>query len=149
MRHRVMPASESTHVTGRRAVATIVDFLILAGTYDLLVIGFGEVSHPGPWYWRGSFPEVLPNIAFGIGAICYFIVMEAYLGRTIGKMVTGIKVVDEKTLMTPNLGQASIRTVSRLIDGLLAYGVAMIFVFLTDKRQRLGDLVAETLVVRS
>jgi uncharacterized RDD family membrane protein YckC len=38
--------------------------------------------------------------------------------------------------------------VLRLVDGLLTYTVAFVVVLTSAKRQRLGDMVAHTLVVR-
>jgi uncharacterized RDD family membrane protein YckC len=42
-----------------------------------------------------------------------------------------------------------LRTVLRLIDGILGYLVAFIVVLASDRRRRLGDMVAKTLVVRA
>jgi hypothetical protein len=43
---------------------------------------------------------------------------------------------------------AAIRTLLRLVNSLLGYAVAFITVLVPDKRQRLGDMAARTLVVR-
>jgi uncharacterized RDD family membrane protein YckC len=61
----------------------------------------------------------------------------------------GIKVVAEATGQTPGIAAAAIRTLLRLIDSLLGYAVAFITVLASDKRQRLGDMAARTLVVRT
>jgi uncharacterized RDD family membrane protein YckC len=37
----------------------------------------------------------------------------------------------------------------RIVDGLFSYAVAFITVLISDRRQRLGDMAAHTLVVRS
>jgi uncharacterized RDD family membrane protein YckC len=68
--------------------------------------------------------------------IGYYVLLEGYLGQTVGKMVTGIKVVSEATGVTPGLAKAAIRTVLRLIDGLFTYTVAFIAVQVSGKRQR-------------
>ncbi|WP_266096559.1 RDD family protein [Rubrobacter marinus] len=41
------------------------------------------------------------------------------------------------------------RTLLRVVDGLLSYGVAFVAVLVSEKRQRLGDMMARTLVVRA
>lgn len=64
-------------------------------------------------------------------------------------MVTGIRVIDESTGDGASLRAALLRTVLRVVDGLAGYLVAFIIVLITSKRQRLGDLAAHTLVVRS
>jgi uncharacterized RDD family membrane protein YckC len=49
----------------------------------------------------------------------------------------------------PSLAQAFVRTVFRLVDGLGFYAVGALFMRMTPERQRLGDRVAGTIVVRS
>ncbi|HYI46443.1 MAG TPA: RDD family protein [Actinomycetota bacterium] len=143
-----LATSESVHVTGRRIVATLLDGLLLGLVYNVLVGIFGEISNPAPWHWEGAMPSVLPNVLYAVGAIAYFVLMEAYVGQTLGKMVMGIEVVREDTGGPPGLAAASIRTLLRLIDGSLGYLVAFITVLVSQKRQRLGDMAAHTLVVR-
>jgi uncharacterized RDD family membrane protein YckC len=77
----------------------------------------------------------------------YYVLMEGYLGQTVGKMLTGIKVVRGGTGEVPGLKAAAIRTVLRLVDGLASYVVALVAVLVTPERQRLGDMAAHTLVV--
>jgi uncharacterized RDD family membrane protein YckC len=74
--------------------------------------------------------------------------LEGYLGQTLGKMLLGIKVVREDNGGVPGLGAAAIRTVLRIIGGILFYLVAFISVLATQKNRRLGDMAANTLVVR-
>jgi uncharacterized RDD family membrane protein YckC len=64
-------------------------------------------------------------------------------------MLLGIKVVREDSGEVPGIKTAAIRTVLRIIDGLLFYLVAFISVLASGKNQRLGDMVAHTLVVRT
>jgi uncharacterized RDD family membrane protein YckC len=66
----------------------------------------------------------------------------------LGKMLYGIKVIREDDGEVPGLKAATIRTLLRIVDGLFSYLVAFITVLITEKRQRLGDMAAHTLVVR-
>ena len=144
-----MPA-EATHVTGRRVLATIIDGLIFGGAYWLLALAFGDIHTEGePANWVSGLPA-LAEVAYGILVVAYYVLLEGFLGQTIGKMATGIKVVTEATGQAPpGIAAAAIRTVLRLIDGLFSYLVAFITVLASGKRQRLGDMVANTLVVRA
>ena len=63
-------------------------------------------------------------------------------------MLLGIKVVREDSGEVPGIGAAAIRSVLRIVDGLLAYLVAFVTVLISTKNQRLGDMAAHTLVVR-
>lgn len=69
-------------------------------------------------------------------------------GVHLGKMLYGIKVIREGDGEVPGLKAATIRTLLRIVDGLFSYLVAFITVLITEKRQRLGDMAAHTLVVR-
>ena len=80
--------------------------------------------------------------------IAYYIVMEATLGATLGKMALGLRVV--KTDGSPiGWSESIIRNLLRIVDFLFFYLVAAILIWNSPLRQRLGDQVAKTVVVRS
>jgi uncharacterized RDD family membrane protein YckC len=137
------------HVTGRRVIATIIDGLIFGTVYWLLTLVFGDIRTEGEAAnWASNLPA-WASVAYGLFVVGYYILLEGYLGQTIGKMATGIKVVTEATGATPGVGAAAVRTVLRLVDGLFSYLVAFVTALTSDKRQRLGDMAANTLVVRT
>ena len=138
----------NVHVTGRRIGATIVDGLFLAGVYGVMAAFLGTVVDHDELYWTASMPAAA-NVAYGVLAVTYFLVLESYRGQTLGKMFAGIRVVDELTGDQPTFRAIAIRTGLRLVDGLASYLVAFVTVLLTRKRQRLGNLAAHTLVVAS
>ena len=141
--------AQATRVTGRRVIATLIDGLIFGGAYWLLALAFGDVRTEGDAAnWVANLP-VWVDIAYGLFVIGYYLLLEGYLGQTVGKMATGIKVVAEATGQAPGIAAAAIRTVLRIVDGLFGYAVAFITVLASDKRQRLGDMAAHTLVVRT
>jgi uncharacterized RDD family membrane protein YckC len=140
------PAALEVHVTGRRVLATIVDGIVLSVAFWVMSALFGSASAEGGQV--GASLSGLAALAFFILSVAYFIVLEGYLGQTVGKMLLGIKVVREDTGEVPGIKAAIIRTVMRLIDGLFAYLVAFIAVLASQKNQRLGDMLANTLVVR-
>ena len=93
----------------------------------------------------------LPALIYFLITLLYFIVLEGTVGQTVGKMLLGIQVVREGTGQTPGMGAATIRTLLRIIDAFpffLPYLVGFIVVLVSGKNQRLGDMVANTLVVR-
>jgi uncharacterized RDD family membrane protein YckC len=140
---------QATQVTGRRVVATIIDGLIFGIVYWLLALAFGDVRTEGEAAnWVSNLP-VWASVAYGLFVFAYFVLLEGYLGQTLGKLATGIKVVSEATGTTPGIAPAAARTVLRLIDGLFCYAVAFVSVLASAKRQRLGDMAARTLVVRT
>jgi uncharacterized RDD family membrane protein YckC len=138
----VVGTQENVHVTGRRIPAIIVDGLLIGIPVSLLSMLFGTNEANGG---NVSVPLVsLSTLIFFL----YFVLLEGYLGQTVGKMLLGIKVIREDNGEVPGIGTAVIRTLLRLIDGLFAYLVGFIVVLSSSKRQRLGDMAAHTLVVR-
>jgi uncharacterized RDD family membrane protein YckC len=143
----IVGIQEDVHVTGRRILATVVDGLVFGVLYAVMAMLFGTVTSLGPANWSGSLPA-LPSALYGVLVVLYYILLEGYLGQTVGKMVLGIKVVREDNSEVPGLSGASIRTLLRIVDGLFSYLVAFVTVLISAKNQRLGDMAAHTLVVR-
>ncbi len=70
-------------------------------------------------------------------------------GRTPGRRLTGLQLVMEDGA-TVSLVPAAVRNIVRIVDFLPSlYSVGAIAVLVTPRHQRLGDLAAGTLVVRS
>lgn len=69
-------------------------------------------------------------------------------GRTPGKRALRLRVIDARGLPV-SLYQSLVRNIVRALDFAPAfYGIGAIAIMLTPSRRRLGDLVADTLVVR-
>jgi len=75
--------------------------------------------------------------------------MEGYCGQTIGKMITKIRVVREEDGEKINMEQAFIRNILRLIDCLINYLVGAVLIWRSAKKQRLGDSIAKTVVIKA
>jgi len=103
---------------------------------------------------RGVVPDYVLGAALLIGlvvAILYFPVGEAFWGRTLGKLLTGLVIIDRDG-RPPGVGKALLRTLLRLIEVnplLMGAIPAAIAVLASEHRQRLGDMAARTFVVRS
>jgi uncharacterized RDD family membrane protein YckC len=136
-------------VTGRRVVATMVDGALFGVSYYLLALVFGDIRVEGEAAnWQGNLSAGW-NVVFGVLVVVYYVLLEGHLGQTVGKRVAGITVVSEATGQKPGLSAAAVRTLLRLADGLFAYAVAIAVALTSEKRQRLGDMAAHTLVVRT
>ena len=135
------------HVTGRRVLATLADGIVLGLVFALMSMLFGSSSAQGGQVSASL--EGFSALVYFVLVFAYYILMEGYLGQTVGKMLLGIKVVREDNGGVPGIQTAAIRTVLRLIDGFFFYLVAFISVLASGKNQRLGDMVAHTLVVRT
>jgi uncharacterized RDD family membrane protein YckC len=126
---------------GLRGVAAIVDVVVLFAIFWVVALVTGGTSEGG-FDMQGA-PAFL---GFLIGFL-YYVASEAMYGATLGKMLLGLKVV--KTDGSPIGWQASlIRNVLRIVDGFFVYLIGIILVMTSPTKQRLGDRVAGTVVVR-
>ena len=141
-----------THVIGRRVLATIIDVLLLGVVASLLTAPGALIDGWG----SGQFSDAASSLLFSFGGLAallvyfaYFTIMEGHYGQTLGKMALGIKVVRESDGRAPGTKAAVLRTLMRIVDSIGSYPVAFVVALVSDKNQRLGDMVAKTLVVRA
>jgi uncharacterized RDD family membrane protein YckC len=79
-------------------------------------------------------------------ALYYYFALESMTGQTVGKRVVGLKVVRADG-SSADMRAIGIRTVLRVVDGFAFYLVGLVVMLATgERRQRLGDLVAGTVV---
>ncbi len=78
----------------------------------------------------------------------YFLLFEGFTGQTIGKKIVAIKVVRIDG-QEPTLSDYAVRALFHLVDTVFSAGfLATVLVSSTDKRQRIGDIAANTCVVK-
>jgi uncharacterized RDD family membrane protein YckC len=141
------PPAVNVHVTGRRIVATFIDGIVLGVIFSVFrsVAGLPPQQHSTLDFTQLSTGG---NIGWLLIVVLYYVLLEGLLGRTVGKLATGIKVISEADGRAPGIGRALLRTVLRLIDGIFGYVLGLIIVVNSSRRRRLGDMAADTLVVR-
>jgi uncharacterized RDD family membrane protein YckC len=138
--------ADPTEVVGRRVGAALVDFVVLFLLFLLLGVLIGDTDTGD-----GNASISLEGAGFVVwlvASIAYYGVLEAIDGQTLGKKLLGIRVVADDGSTKATGRQIAIRTVLRLIDGIAFYAVALAVVLATgERRQRIGDLAAGTVVV--
>jgi len=79
----------------------------------------------------------------------YSFVMESFFaGQTVGKIALGIRVVNVNG-ESPSIGDLFLRWAFRMIEIVGSFGaIAILAILVNDKKQRLGGLVSNTLVIR-
>ena len=131
---------------GSRIAATLIDTIILAIISAILMIPvFGAAVFGRGFGLIFSYATLLPLLVF----LAYYVFFETYKdGQTPGKMAVKIKVV--KVSGEPiDIGEALIRNILRIIDGIFFYLIGFIILSMSDKKQRLGDMAAGTIVVKA
>ena len=131
----------------RRGIAWILDILFLSiFFFPATYLYSGKwIMSPEEHLWGISDPIC---IVFLFVIFAYFIIMEAYVSWTVGKRIVGMRVVDSSGSRI-GLSKSIVRNLLRLVDGLPAFNIIGIVLIATSPRkQRFGDRIAKTYVVR-
>ncbi|ELZ91727.1 RDD domain-containing protein [Haloferax mucosum ATCC BAA-1512] len=139
------PDRDDTDVLGSRIGAQIVDTIVGIILSYLVLIPFGAVDSAVGGSGGIAFLGFLVAFVTFVG---YFFLLEGlWDGQTVGKRLFGIKVVKEDGSAC-DIGSSLMRNLLRIIDGFFYYLIGFISMAISDKRQRVGDRLAGTVVVR-
>lgn len=144
---------------GSRFVAVLLDYLLQAAVVIILTIVFlvllSGLSRGGGGAASSSSGSLSTKWTIAIVIAipfllewAYFALFEAFWhGQTPGKRIMKIRVI-QQTGRPVSLFESLARNLVRIIDMLpTAYAIGVICMFITKRQQRLGDLIAGTLVV--
>lgn len=157
-------------IVGRRILATLIDSVIVfailyAGMVTFGGLGLDQRASLAPavvigfylWYVfsvLGFAPLLVLHdysafwFALGVGLwAAYAVVFEATLSATPGKLLTGIVVIAENGDQV-GLRGVVVRNLLRVVDSIGFYFVGFVALSLSSRRQRLGDRLGDTAVVR-
>src|SRR6476620_8574599 len=128
---------------GERIVASIIDLVILVG-YIILMGMFTNFSDELNYKYGWVYLFLFLPVTF------YSLLCETLLdGQSVGKKVMGIKVISLNG-NPASFGQYLIRWLFRLVDLWIgSFVLAVILIAVSEKHQRIGDIVAGTAVVRT
>jgi uncharacterized RDD family membrane protein YckC len=130
---------------GRRLVAGLIDAAPLLAAAAVAALRKQQMDDPA-----GAWDDTIVRAALISGVAFYFAhttVTELLLGRTVGKLICGLRVVGLDG-ERPGPGPLVVRNLLRIIDVLIAF-FPLVLVLYSPLRQRAGDVAAGTLVVLS
>ena len=139
----------ATHVTGRRVVQYLIDAFLVSLIPSLVSIPFDRSN------------STVVHVIGGIVSFCVFVLIgflywvvftRKQNGQTLGMKLLGLRVIS-KGGGPANMAQLSIRWVCLIIDAIpytwpLTGLVGFIVILCSRNRQRVGDHMARTLVIR-
>jgi uncharacterized RDD family membrane protein YckC len=130
---------------GERIVGAIIDGTI-KGSYIIIMLALFVFGNSR--IFSGLYLFFIILLAMPV--VFYSLLSELLLdGQTVGKKIMGIKVISLNG-EAPSFSQYLNRWLFRLIDFTLSgYMVGVIMVAATEKKQRLGDLIAGTVLVKT
>lgn len=123
-----------------RVLARLIDYVVLVAYIVALISLFSYIPAL----------EDIPLVVLGLilPIPLYHLLMELFNhGQSVGKMAMGIKVVNVDGT-SPGLSAFLLRSILAIVD-ITFMGIGLVSIVLTSKSQRLGDLAAGTMVVKS
>ena len=136
---------------GDRAVAAFLDTLIpmpmLFFINTLMAVRLGVVTEDGSYSITGG-PALLSMTLMFLVWMTYAAVGEYRFDGTLGKHIMGIAVrTDDRRPIT--LFQAIVRNLARIVDAIGLYLIGFLVALSSTRSQRIGDRLANTIVVRA
>ena len=140
---------------GDRILGRIVDFGVALACYYVfyfifIIFFFGDFEKLGKG--DGSVPVflIVLLIVFSLINVFYDLICEIFFnGRSIGKYALKMRVVSLDGAR-PSISQFLLRWVFRLVDFVITFGIgALISVAVSSRKQRIGDMVAGTVVIKT
>jgi uncharacterized RDD family membrane protein YckC len=125
----------------KRILGGLIDIIVLIAITYVYAMFFGTAA--GAAFSVEGWPALG---LFAIGFL-YFVALEAMTGKTVGKLLTGTRVVDASGGRI-GWGKSFIRNLLRIVDSLpFFYIVGLIAIIASKEKQRVGDMAAKTFVV--
>lgn len=133
---------------GERILARLIDLTIF---FLIFFMGF-FIGGLANWFTHNNDLTVgIIVVIYGVLFVFYDLIFEIFMnGQSIGKRIMKIKVISLDGGQ-PRMGQYFIRWLFRIVDFLLTWPglVALITAAVSDKIQRVGDIVAGTILIRT
>ena len=157
-------ARPPTRVVSRRVVAAVIDWLVVnaisAASFWALA---DQVAAPpqgsvrasvnlNDTYWAitGGSAALYFAIVLGV-ALADWVILPGRYGWSLGKLATGIRVVDAEGRMPAGIGRNLLRQVMWIVDDfpyLIPALTGFVVALASDGNRRVGDMAAGTYVVR-
>ncbi|RZL50933.1 MAG: RDD family protein [Pedobacter sp.] len=132
---------------GERVAARLIDIAIFVGIWLVFIM----LSLATGFFSRNETVLVILIIFFAFAIVFYDLLCEIFMnGQSVGKRVLKIKVISLNGGQ-PTIGQYFLRWIFRFIDFTVvtAWVGGLISVAVTEKKQRIGDLVAGTTLIKT
>lgn len=133
--------NQTSASVGERIIARLIDMVIIILYLFATISFFNKVPTLVLYQVSYLLFIILP-------AVCYSLLFEVFNhGQSIGKMIMNIRVVMADG-SSPTFGAYLLRWLLYLIDFTITGGLGLIFILMTKKSQRIGDLAAGTMVIK-
>lgn len=127
---------------GSRAFGALIDAVV----QTILVVIVSSASQGS--FQEGGFGSAIVVVLVFVLIFCYFFICETlFRGRTLGKRMTGLRVMNDQGAPA-SARQIMVRNLVRIVDFLpFFYIVGIVGILTSNRSQRIGDLAAGTIVI--
>lgn len=131
---------------GERIAARLIDIGLFVLILGILII----VLSLNGLLRGGGMLSLIPIVVYAVGFVFYDLLCEIFMnGQSVGKRLMRIKVISLDGSQ-PSFGQYLIRWVFRIVDFTLTQWLgALIAVAVSENKQRIGDIVAGTTLIKT
>jgi uncharacterized RDD family membrane protein YckC len=138
-KHPTPKLGTSGDVIWHRVLASVIDSILMGLIWGMAVVAGTALGDTG--FLLLVFVGVVAMLVYGF-------LLEGLYGYTPGKYLLGLVVVNSDG-SNCTVGASILRNLLWIVDALpTANLVAMVLILVTDDNQRVGDLVADTVVVK-
>lgn len=136
---------------GWRVLSSLIDTLVF---YAPMFVAMGLLSALGLLDADGDPVGVFANVVVGLSALAAFtaavvnrIVLDGR-GRSLGRWVTGTKLISSRTGAPVGPGRAALRMLCHILDS-IPMNIGYLLPLFLPERQTVADLLVRTVVVRT
>lgn len=144
------PTGDNLASFGWRALAIIIDYIIIAIPIEIILIKQGLLKLPtGPGIEMPSQGEMqLFQICFAITFVLYNTILESTpLKGSLGKKICGLVVVDIDG-KNPSILRVFVRNMGALLSTVILFGVSFFSMFFSEYKQTWYDSLTKAYVLR-
>ena len=130
---------------GKRILAGFIDYLFIGTFYYAYIYAFGEPNNDGGYTIYGIM-TLPPLIFWGIFTIGF----EQWFGASLGNQIVGLRPLSINGINRElTFGQSLKRHLLDLVDMFFFGLIGIILIQKTERNQRIGDIWAETIVLKN
>lgn len=128
----------------QRVVAGLIDYSLFISITAFYIYNFGTLNNDGSYNVDG-----IMTLPIFLLWLIYFVIVEIIFHGTLGHLILNLHAVNAKTEKSISFTQSFIRHLFDPIDYFMFFGlIGILIIYKSPESQRLGDLIANTKMIK-